>query len=105
MPSAVAGGIEAEGVVLVTRTGRRVLDGVDLAVEPGEVLGVVGPAGVRRRALVAVLGALATPTEGVVRLGGVDLGEDPATARRRVGAVLGEDGLDPVPTPREHLCL
>ena len=43
---------------------RRVLDGVDLTIRPGEVLGLVGPNGAGKSTLIRILSAMARPTEG-----------------------------------------
>lgn len=43
---------------------RRVLDGVDLTIRRGEVLGLVGPNGAGKSTLIRILSAMARPTEG-----------------------------------------
>jgi putative ABC transport system ATP-binding protein len=50
--------------------GRRVFAGVDLAVEPGQRLAVIGPSGSGKSSLLALLAGLAQPSEGEVRLDG-----------------------------------
>ncbi|QMW65255.1 ABC transporter ATP-binding protein [Mumia sp. ZJ1417] len=55
------------------------LDAVSLRVAPGELVAIVGPSGSGKSSLLAVAGALTTPTSGEVRVGEVDL----ATASRR----------------------
>lgn len=40
------------------------LDGVDLMVRPGELVAVVGPSGSGKSSLLAIAGALTTPTRG-----------------------------------------
>ncbi len=49
----------------------RALGGVDLVVERGEMLVVVGPSGSGKSTLMNVIGALQRPTQGTVRIDGV----------------------------------
>jgi putative ABC transport system ATP-binding protein len=76
--------LEARGVV-VSRGGRRILDGASLLVHAGEALAVQGPSGSGKSTLARVLSTLAEPDEGAVLLGGVDARTlPPAQFRRRV---------------------
>jgi ribose transport system ATP-binding protein len=50
------------------------LAGVDLAIEPGETLGVVGHNGAGKSTLMHVLNGIIRPSSGVVRVDGVDVG-------------------------------
>jgi ATP-binding cassette subfamily B protein len=71
-----------------------VLKGVDLVVEPGQVVALVGPSGGGKSTLGALLSRLYDPTAGRVTLDGVDLRElDPAWLRRLVGVVSQEPVL------------
>lgn len=49
------------------------LNGIDLALHPGDVTAVVGPSGSGKSTLLHVLGALDAPTSGSVRLNGTDV--------------------------------
>jgi lipoprotein-releasing system ATP-binding protein len=50
-----------------------VLRRVDLEVEPGALVAIVGPSGSGKTTLLQLLGALDTPDEGSVEIGGIDL--------------------------------
>ena len=68
-----------------------VLDGVDVALRPGERVALVGPSGAGKSTLATLLARLADPDEGEVRLGDVPLGNaDVADVRRRV-RLAGQD--------------
>ena len=69
------------------------LDGVDLRVDEGEFVVVVGPSGSGKSTLMNIVGALQRPTSGTVRIDGVDisrLGDRRLTAvrGRRIGFVF-----------------
>ncbi|MER6098819.1 ABC transporter ATP-binding protein [Streptomyces sp. NPDC001728] len=63
----------------------RVLHGIDLTVEAGELLAVVGPSGSGKSTLLALLGSLDRPTAGQLRFEGRDLSavSDPELAALR----------------------
>ena len=76
--------IRAEG--LVKRYGEvRALDGLDLAVEEGTVLGLLGPNGAGKTTAVRVLTTLLEPDEGTAVVAGVDVRQDPRGVRARIG--------------------
>jgi ABC-type multidrug transport system fused ATPase/permease subunit len=54
-------------------TGSEVLAGIDLALEPGEVVAVCGPTGAGKSSLLNLVPRFYDPTDGRVVLGGVDL--------------------------------
>ncbi len=64
----------------------RVLDGVNLSVESGEVLALVGHNGAGKTTLMKLLLGLIRPTDGSVRILGADpVGHDGAEAKRALG--------------------
>ncbi len=72
------------------------LDGVSLAVEPGECLALVGESGSGKTTLLRCFNRMVEPDGGTVRIGGeVVESLDPIALRRRVGYVQQEGGLLP----------
>jgi thiol reductant ABC exporter CydD subunit len=64
------------------------LDAVDLSIEPGELLAVVGPSGSGKSTLLAALLGFAVPDEGRIVVSGKDLRDvEPRHWRRQVGWV------------------
>jgi putative hydroxymethylpyrimidine transport system ATP-binding protein len=59
--------------VYVTKGNVRILDGVDLTVEPGTFLALIGPSGAGKSTLLGLLAGLETPDEGVIEKDGVPL--------------------------------
>ncbi|MFI5800319.1 ATP-binding cassette domain-containing protein [Streptomyces sp. NPDC051677] len=73
--------IEVEG--LVKRFGaHRALDGVDLAVPAGQILGLLGPNGAGKTTTVRVLATLLRPDAGRARVFGYDVAKEPHQVRR-----------------------
>ena len=86
----------------------RVLDGVDLRLGPGEAASVMGASGCGKSTLLFLLGAIEVPSDGVVRLDGVDpheLSADEQARFRRdqVGFVFQDHCLLPQCTALENV--
>lgn len=79
------------------------LDGLDLAVEPGEVYGYLGPNGAGKTTTIRLLLGLLRPTGGRAELFGVDAWADPVAAHRRIAYVSAEPNLWPSLTGAETL--
>jgi ABC-2 type transport system ATP-binding protein len=81
--------------------GLRALDGVDLELARGEVLGLLGPNGAGKSTLVRSLTGRVRPDRGTIRLFGQDA--DAAGARDAIGYAPQEIALYPLLTARENL--
>ncbi len=76
--------VAAEGLVK-TYGDVRALDGLDLVVPRGTVLGVLGPNGAGKTTAVKILTTLVTPDTGRATVAGVDVLTHPRDVRRRIG--------------------
>ena len=88
----------------------KVLQGVDLSVQPGEVVALVAPSGAGKSTLLHIAGLLDTPDTGGVSVGGVDqtrLSDSKRTAARRndVGFIYQFHHLLPEFTALENIVL
>lgn len=94
--------LQIEGVRKVF--GRTVaVDRVDLRVEPGEFVGLIGHNGAGKTTMLRMISGQLVPTEGTVRIDGVDVAADPGAARARLGFVPEEPALYDYLTAREFL--
>ena len=80
--------LTAEGLVKTYDNGRiRALDGVDLVLDRGEFVSVIGPSGSGKSTLLHMLGALDRPDEGRVLLDGRDLSQERRLDRVRAASI------------------
>jgi len=97
--------IEVRELVREFKKGPRAVDGIDLAVPPGEIYGFLGPNGAGKSTTVLMLTTLLPPTSGTATVGGFDIVREGAKVRASIGAALQEAALDAILTGREHLQL
>jgi ABC-2 type transport system ATP-binding protein len=83
--------------------GRPAVDGVDFAVEEGEIFGILGPNGAGKTTTVECVEGLRVPDAGTVRVAGLDPVADHEQVTRLLGAQLQESELQPKLTVREAL--
>src|SRR4051794_24879481 len=79
------------------------VDGVDLAVARGEIVGLLGPNGAGKTTLLRMLVTLLRPTGGRATVVGGDLAGDPRGNRRHIGYVGQGGGSDPAVSGRAEL--
>ncbi|WP_020657376.1 daunorubicin resistance protein DrrA family ABC transporter ATP-binding protein [Amycolatopsis benzoatilytica] len=96
--------VEARGIVKNFGT-HRALDGVDLLVPKGSVLGLLGPNGAGKTTMVRVLTTLLDPDEGEATVAGHDLRTDPGEVRRSIGLSGQYAAVDEALTGYENLYL
>ncbi|TDB78156.1 ABC transporter ATP-binding protein [Micromonospora sp. KC723] len=100
--------IEANGLTRTFRAGRQTVAavrGVDVRVQPGEIVGFLGPNGAGKTTTLRMLTTLLQPTSGTARIAGADLRTEPREVRRRIGYVAQYGGTDPNALVEEELFL
>ncbi len=91
----IVGKITLEQVTFRYRPdGSEVLCGLDLAIRPGEIIGIVGRSGSGKSTLTKLVQRLYLPERGRVMIDGIDLAlADASSLRRQIGVVLQENVL------------
>ena len=100
--------IEASALVKTYGSGDktvRALDGVDLEVPEGTVLGLLGPNGAGKTTTVRVLTTLLTPDSGSARVLGLDVLREPQRVREQIGLSGQYAAVDENLTGRENLVM
>ena len=87
------GAIVVEGLGFAYGDGTEVLHGIDLSIEPGERLALVGPTGAGKSTLAKLIARFYDPTVGRVSIGGVDLRDATIASLRRKMAVVPQEGF------------
>jgi putative ABC transport system ATP-binding protein len=105
--------IELENVTKIYKMGQtkvRALDGINLKIQKGEMVAIMGPSGSGKSTLMAILGCLDIPTEGVYRLDGdpvekLNENQLAQVRSRKVGFVFQQFNLLPRTSALENVIL
>ncbi len=105
LPKPVRGEIAFEGVHFhyPTRPGTQALDGIDLRVEPGETVALVGPSGAGKTTVFQLLLRFYDPAAGSVRLDGIDLRDMARADFRAAMALVPQDPVIFATSARENI--
>ena len=95
--------IEARGVRFRYRTGDEVLHGIDVSIPAGTNVAIVGETGSGKTTFAKLLTRLADPTEGLLKVGGIDLKTIDGESRRHELRMVPQDGFLFDATIRENV--
>jgi len=104
-PETVEGDIRFEAVTFryPARPDHLALDHVDLHVKPGETVALVGPSGAGKTTIIQLLQRFYDPSEGSVKIDGIDLREMARSDFRRKIALVPQDAVIFATTARENI--
>lgn len=103
LPTRARAGVPVQLTALRRVYGRATaLDGLDLLIEPGELVCLLGPSGCGKTTALKILAGLEEPTSGRVTVGGVDITNRPAN-KRDMGMVFQAYSLFPHLTAAQNV--
>src|SRR5579862_4917316 len=88
---------------LCKRFTRPAVDGLDLAVSPGEFYMLLGPNGAGKTTTLRMISGLLRPDEGTISVFGIDAIADPVAAKRIIGWLSDEPMIYDKLSPTEYL--
>ena len=83
----------------------KALNGIDLTVKRGQVVGLLGPNGAGKTTAVRILSTLLTPTAGRAMVAGFDVLKNPEEVRRSIGLTGQYAAVNEYLTGRENLIM
>jgi|HubBroStandDraft_2_1064218.scaffolds.fasta_scaffold00986_2 ABC-2 type transport system ATP-binding protein len=83
--------------------GLRALSSVDLQIEPGEIVVLLGANGAGKTTLMSIAAALSRPDSGTVWVDGVNMLKQPSRGQRRLGIATQQTGVYPTLSVRDNL--
>ncbi len=82
---------------------KEAVKGISFEVQPGEVLGLVGPNGAGKTTTLRCLSGILPPTQGLLRIAGHDLRNDPVGAKSRLAYIPDDPRLFENLTVEDHM--
>jgi ABC-2 type transport system ATP-binding protein len=82
---------------------RKAVDGVDLEIEAGTIVGLLGPNGAGKTTTISMASGVVTPTRGTAKVDGHDVWKAPKLAKRELGLVPQELALYDELSARQNL--
>jgi ABC-2 type transport system ATP-binding protein len=96
--------LEAAG--LVKRFGKtQALDGLNLTMQPGQVMALLGPNGAGKTTFVNLVATLIRPDAGTLQVNGLDVARQPAAVRRNIALAGQSAAVEPTMTGRENVIM
>ncbi len=65
----------------------RAVDDLNLCVKKGEVFGFIGPNGAGKTTTIKMMGGILAPTEGTVKIAGINMQQEPEKAKSKIGFI------------------
>ncbi len=81
----------------------KVLNHINLECKPGRIFSLLGPNGAGKTTTLRIIATILAATSGTVKVAGIDVSENPAAARAKMGFLTGTTGLYERLTPNEMI--
>jgi sodium transport system ATP-binding protein len=81
----------------------KAVDNISFTCQPGRVYSLLGPNGAGKTTTLRLIATILRPTSGKITVCGIDLNEEPARARAKMGFLTGTTGLYERLTPNEMI--
>ena len=79
------------------------VNGVSFTCQPGRVFSLLGPNGAGKTTTLRMLSTIFQPTQGTIKIAGINAIENPKEARKKIGFLTGSTGLYARLTPNEFI--